>query len=215
MTRVSTKQRMISATDLEFPGYRKAPHESKPTAIGLWTRSTDVWGRRECDPELIAGELYPGRDATSMVEEHLLMLAESGFLVLYRVEGADWIQLLRPLKADTRGAPDDCPPPPQEPPRRSVAVGGAGERVRAEAGERASAWAEWEQAQERTAPPARPLLLDAPPIGCPDHPSGRFADCGPCGTARRRHDRWVAQQRYTEQVERFEEQSHVDDDQPF
>lgn len=213
---------MISASDLEFPGYRKAPHESKPTALGLWTRSTDVWGRRECDPELIAGELYPGRDSTAMVEEHLLMLAESGFLVLYKAEGADWIQLLRPLKADTRGATDDCPPPPQERPRRSVAVGGARERaeerVREQVGERAGQWAEWEREQERTAgPPAMPLLLQAPPIGCPDHPDGRFADCGPCGTARRRHDRWVAQQRYTQQVTDYDEahEGQVDDDEPF
>lgn len=193
---------MISATDLDFPGYRKAPHEAKPTAIGLWTRSTDVWGRRECDPELIAGELYPGRDATGMVEEHLLMLAESGFLCLYRVDGADWLQLLRPLKADTRGASDECPPPPQDRPRMSMAVGGARERaesrVRAEGAERAGVWSEWAGEQERTRTPVRPLLLDAPPIGCPEHPEGRFANCGPCGTARRRHDKWVAQERYTQ-----------------
>ena len=74
----------------------------------------------------------------------------------------------------------------------------------AEGAERASQWAEWAAEQERTTPPRRPLLLDAPPIGCPDHPNGRIEDCGPCGTFRRRHDRWVAQQRYTEQVERFE-----------
>lgn len=208
---------MISAADLEFPGYRKAPHESKPTALGLWTRSTDVWGRRECDPELIAGELYPGRDTVAMVEEHLLMLAESGFLVLYRADGSDWIQLLRPLKADTRGATDECPPPPpQGGSRRSVAVGGgrerAEERVRAEQAERAGQWAEWERGHESTArPPRRPLLLDAPPIGCPDHPDGRFEDCGPCGTARRRHDKWVQQERYTQQLAEQE----PDDDEPF
>lgn len=210
---------MISASDLEFPGYRKAPHEAKPTAIGLWTRSTDVWGRRECDPELIAGELYPGRDSTAMVEEHLLMLAECGFLTLYRAEGSDWIQLLRPLKADTRGAPDECPPPPQERPRRSMAVGGARkraeERVREHVAERAGQWAEWEHGQERTTqPPAMPLLLQAPPIGCPEHPDGRFADCGPCGTARRRHDKWVAQQRYTQQLAEHEAAAE-DDDEPF
>lgn len=181
-----------------------------------------MWGRRECDPELIAGELYPGRDSTAMVEEHLLMLAESGFLTLYRADGADWIQLLRPLKADTRGAADECPPPPvQERPRRSMAVGGARERaearVLAEGAERTSAWAEWAGEQERALrPPARPLLLDAPPIGCPDHPHGAFENCGPCGTARRRHERWVAQQRYTEQLTKYGAETEVeDDDTPF
>lgn len=198
---MSTKQRMISARDLEFPGYLRAPMEARPTAIGLWLH-TDVDGRRALVPELIAGDLYPGRAATDLIVEHLLMLDESGFLVIYEAEGSEWIALARPLKADRRGASSECPPPPvRERSRSSMAVGGARERVRAEAGERASAWAEWEQEQERTArKPARPLLLDAPPIGCPDHPNGRYEDCGPCGTARRRHDRWVAQERYTQQL---------------
>ena len=214
---MSTKQRMISARDLEFRGYLRAPMEARPTALGLWLH-TDVDGRRALVPELIAGDLYPGQAATELIVEHLLMLDESGFLTIYQAEGSDWIELARPLKADRRGASSECPPPPvRERPRTSMAVGGAGERarerVRAEEGERASAWAEWAGEQERAArPPARPLLLDAPPIGCPDHPHGRFADCGPCGTARRRHDRWVAQQRYEEQLTTHET---GDDDEPF
>lgn len=208
------KQRMISAADLEFRGYLTAPHEAKPTALGLWTKSTDVYGRRECSPELIAGEIYPGEAATDRVVEHLLMLMESGFLTIYKVDGADWIALARPLKADLRGTE----PPPHGPPRTSVAVGGAGVRERVEAGERAGEWAVWEREQERSArPPARPLLLDAPPIGCPDHPNGRYDNCGPCGTARRRHDKWVAQQRYTEANDRYdaEHEGEADDDEPF
>lgn len=197
---------MISATDLAFAGYLRAPDVAKPTAMGLWLH-TDVDGRRELVPELIAGDLYPGRAATAMVEEHLLMLDECGFLSIYQAEGSHWIALARPLKADRRGASSECPPPPvQERPRRSVAVGGAGERVRAEGAERAGEWAAWAEAQEhRTRPPRRPLLLDAPPIGCPEHPHGRFENCGPCGTARMRHDRWVAEQRYTEQLAEHEE----------
>jgi hypothetical protein len=49
------------------------------------------------------------------------------------------------------------------------------------------------------------MLIDAPPLGCPEHPHGTFKDCGPCGTARRRHDRWVAQERYTDQLADYEE----------
>ncbi|MDN3309583.1 hypothetical protein QWJ90_01425 [Microbacterium oryzae] len=214
---------MISGADLEFRGYLRAPHEAKPTALGLWTKSTDVFGRRECVPELIAGEIYPGQDATDRVETHLLMLQESGFLTLYRADGSEWIQLVRPLKADTRGAPDDCPPPPvQDSPWDPMAMGGAreraaaraGERMRAEQGVRASQWATWADGQERRPePPRRPLLLDAPPIGCPDHPNGRYQDCGPCGTARRRHDRWVAEARYGEKLTDYEQA--VGDDEPF
>jgi hypothetical protein len=86
--------------------------------------------------------------------------------------------------------------------------------MRAEQGQRASQWAVWSDGQERKpVPPSRPLLMDAPPIGCPDHPNGRFNDCGPCGTARRRHDRWVAEARYGEKLTDYEQA--VGDDEPF
>lgn len=219
---MSTRSRKISASDLRSPGYLRAPDEAKPTAIGLWLH-TDVSGRRELVPELIAGDLYPGRAAIDLVVEHLLMLDESGFLTIYQSGGREWIALTTPLRADTRNAPpSECPDPPRDLSRHVAAVGGARERaeerVRAEVGERAGQWAEWSREQERTArPPAMPLLLQAPPIGCPDHPNGRYEDCGPCGTARRRHDRWVVQQRYTQQVADYDEayEQQGADDEPF
>lgn len=225
MTKVSTKsvQRKISAADLQFSGYLRAPMVAKPTAIGLWIH-TDGLGRREMVPELIAAAIYPGEAATELVVDHLLMLDESGFLELYQEGGREWIALARPLKLDARLAWSNAPgPPPRENSRTFAAVGGARERasarVRAESAERAGEWAAWAHEQEQARRrPARPLLLDAPPIGCPNHPHGRFKDCGPCGTARRRHDRWVQEARYGEQVTEFE-QAHgnegVDDDEPF
>lgn len=184
--------------------------EAKPTAMGLWV-FTDVWGRRELIPELIAADIYPGEAATDLVINHLLMLDESGFLTIYQSEGSEWIQLREPLRADTRTAPPSaCPEPPHDLSRHVAAVGSGRERARgrvlAEGVERAGEWALWEQEQERTAPPKRPMLLDAPPLGCPEHPNGRYTDCGPCGTARRRHDRWVAQQRYSTDLEKYEQQ---------
>lgn len=210
---MSTKsvQRKISAEDLQFPGYLRAPAAAKPTAIGLWLH-TDGLGRREMVPELIAAAIYPGEAATDLVIEHLLLLNEAGFLELYRDEsGREWIALTRPLKVDGRVAWSNCPEPPiREPSRTFAAVGGArvraSERLRAEQGERASQWATWAGEQEgRSQPPKRPLLLDAPPIGCPDHPHGRFENCGPCGTARMRHDRWVQEARYGEQLTEYEQ----------
>ncbi|MGO1855325.1 MAG: hypothetical protein ACTH0V_18145, partial [Microbacteriaceae bacterium] len=210
MTKVSTKQRTISAADLRSPEFMRVPDEAKLTAMGLWVH-TDVFGRRRLIPELIAADLYPGRAMTDSVTDHLLMLDEAGFLTIYRVEGIECIQLARPLKADRRGATTDCPEPPQGLPWTSMAVGGAGasgrasarERARAQMGEqarvRADEWAAWEGQQERgrsQEPPRRPLLADAPPIGCPEHPHGTFQNCGPCGTGRRRHDRWVSEARY-------------------
>lgn len=210
MSRVSTRsvQRKITHADLQFAGYLRAPHHSKPTALGLWVH-TDGLGRRELVPELIAAAIYPGEAATERVIEHLLMLDECGFLTIYQAQGAEWIELRRPLRVDQRLAASECPEPIREHSRTFAAVGGAGERARErverERVERAAGWSGWEGAQERLADPMRPMLLDAPPLGCPDHPSGSFADCGPCGTARRRHDRWVAQERYSDQVRRFEE----------
>lgn len=85
--------------------------------------------------------------------------------------------------------------------------------VQAESAERSGRWAGWEGTQEhKPQPPRRPLLLDAPPIGCPDHPHGRFANCGPCGTARRRHDKFLAQERYTQEVEEY--LAATEDDEP-
>jgi hypothetical protein len=214
---VSTKnvQRKISAEDLQFPGYLRAPIAAKPTALGLWLH-TDGLGRREVVPELMA--------ATDLVVEHLLLLDESGFLEFYTAEDAEWLQLRRPLRLDSRLAWSNCPEPPvRERSRSFAAVGGAreraGARVRAEQAERAGQWATWADEQEsRPAPPKRPLLLDAPPIGCPDHPHGRFENCGPCGTARKRHDRWVQEARYGEQMTEFEQGNPSEgpwDEEPF
>jgi len=205
-------QRRISADDMRWPGYLRAPHEAKPTAIGLWTTATDPLGRCELVPELIAASIYPGQAATDLVIEHLLMLADSGFLTIYQDQGAEWVALVRPLRVDSRLASSDAPEPPHEDSRRFAAVGRARaeERVRAQVGERAGEWAAWEREQERTArTPAMPLLLQAPPIGCPEHPDGRFDDCGPCGTARRRHDKWVQQERWTRGL------AEAADDEPF
>ncbi|WP_197066032.1 hypothetical protein [Microbacterium sp. MEJ108Y] len=216
-------QRRISAEDMRWPGYLRAPHDAKPTAVGLWTTATDPLGRCELVPELIAAAIYPGQAATDLVVDHLLMLADSGFLTIYQEQGSEWIALRRPLRVDARLASSNAPEPPREHSRAFAAVGGAGERararVRAEGAERAGEWASWEREQEtRQSPPRRPLLLDAPPIGCPDHPSGRREDCGPCGTYRRRHDRWLAQERYTQQVTEWEQSQQTEevwDDEPF
>jgi hypothetical protein len=201
---------------MRWPGYLRAPHDAKPTAVGLWTTATDPLGRCELVPELIAAAIYPGQAATDLVVDHLLMLADSGFLTIYQEQGSEWIALRRPLRVDARLASSDAPEPPREHSRTFAAVGGAGERARAraqaEGAERESEWARWRAEQERgPRRPKRPLLLDAPPIGCPDHPHGRFEECGPCGTARRQHDRFIAQERYTQQMTEYEQTQETEE----
>ncbi|MFD7871392.1 hypothetical protein ACFV3I_12930 [Microbacterium sp. NPDC059771] len=214
---MSTKQRFISPSDLQSPEYLRVPDEAKPTAMGLWLH-TDVMGRRELIPELIAGDLYPGRAATAMVEEHLLMLDDVGFLTIFPARGTHWIALARPLRVDARGARIDTPEPPSERPWTSVAVGGARAReqareraraqVRAEDAARADAWAAVAGEREAVpAPPARPLLLDAPPIGCSEHPNGiQKVSCGPCRTARLQRDEWLARRIYEEKLATYHEE---------
>lgn len=200
------RQREIPPDRFTDPELLAAPKPARLTGMGLW-RLVDDEGRMELRSDLIAGSIYPGDPmvTAATIEDHILDLFESGFLQVYSARGRDWVALTRPLRTP-RPLPSSCPPPPQEVSGGLLAVGGVGagwERVRAEDAARARTWAEWGAEQERDpVPPRRPLLMDAPPIGCPDHPHGRFEDCGPCGTARRRHDHWVAAQRYSEQVER-------------
>lgn len=201
------RQREIPPALWTDPGLLRAPKPARLTGMGLWGFVDDE-GRAELRADLIAGAVYPGDPEMTpeVIEEHVMLLDESGFLRIFDANGSTWIALSRPLRTP-RPMASECPPPPApEPSGRFMAVGGARERVRAEQDERASEWARWAQEQERTPVPKRPLLLDAPPIGCPEHPNGRFADCGPCGTARRRHDRWVAQQRYEDQVGKFNDE---------
>ncbi|WP_221585570.1 hypothetical protein [Microbacterium sp. G2-8] len=223
-----SKQRMISPEDLQAPEFRRVPHDAKPTAMGLWLH-TDIAGRMELDPEVIAGMLYPGQDATELVIQHLLVLDETGFLTIYQASGREWIALMRPLKADPRGVRITTPPPPGSEPEEalhdlpwtSMAVGRAGasgrarawerarEETRAEQAARAAAWAAVESdRREMPDRPERPTLLDAPPIGCLDHPDGHSGACGPCRDARLRRDVWLQERVYeTKLAAHFEQTS--------
>lgn len=189
---------MISPADLESPEYRAVPDEAKPLALWLWL-NLDPMGRGLMDPEGIAARM--GRPDSDTVLTHLLMLLEAGFATTYLAEGREWILLLRPLKADLRRTRIETPPPPGRP-WTSVAVGREGarerarERVRAEGAARAEAWAAVEAERDVSAPPGRPLLLDAPPIGCSEHPNGTPLPCGPCRDARLRRDEWIAEKVY-------------------
>ena len=171
----------------------------------------------ETRSDLIAGAVAPGNPNVTpeMIDGHLLELDECGFLTIYEDQGRSVLQLTRPLKTP-RTKPDSsdfAPPPVQELSGGFLAVGGAGasasERARArvlrEDAERSSEWAAWRAGHERAEPPRRPLLLDAPPIGCPDHPNGTFKGCGPCRTARLQHEKYIAQEVYTQRLTDYEQ----------
>ncbi len=209
MNRVRIRQvrpsHWTDASLLRVPSYM-----ARLTGMCLWGLVDDE-GRSELRPELIAGAAFPGDPAitASEVETWMLMLDEAGFLTIYTVAGATWFALSRPLVTQRPTVSEHPAPPVPESSGAFMAMGGAGERARervqAEGAERAGLWASWAAEQESVAPPERPLLLDAPPIGCPEHPHNRFTlDCGACGTARRRHDLWLTEQRYAKRVEQWE-----------
>lgn len=216
------KQRMISIEDMQSPEFQAVPDEAKSTAMGLWTL-LDVWGRGPLDEWWIAGELYPSRDpvsAADMVESHLILLMECGFMSTYRAQGFEWIELVRPLKADPRRAqplaPSDSHPwTPSMAVERERARARAREVVQAESEARAEAWAAVAADRVRPERPERPAVLDAPPIGCPKHPDGLVeAPCGPCGTAREQRRLWLTKRVYEDRMTHFYEQGG-DDDEPF
>jgi hypothetical protein len=226
---VSTKQRMISAADLDH--LEPVPDVAKPTAMWLWLH-LDPLGRGPMDPEGIASAMYPRRAPSStadLVLEHLVMLMDAGFLTTYRAEGLEWLLLLHPLKVDLRGVRIATPEPPDGSPWTSMAVGRgsaresgwarerARARVRAEDAARADAWdALHRDREEPPEEPERPLLLDAPPMFCPDHmPHGAGKrKCGPCRDARLLRDEWLTRKVYEERLSQHFETAE-DDDEPF
>ncbi len=232
------RQRTTTPAHLSDPALLRAQPLTQLTAMKLWM-AVDDFGGMERDPLTVMAACYPaGGMLTETVEAHLDELWETGFLQQYTAEGRDWFELSRPLVTQrptkTHRPRPFGPKPVPEDSGKFLAVGGGGagareralgesaewasgpsvgarERVRREPlGEPPADWRAWrEEAEREVRPPVRPLLLDAPPIGCPEHPHGRFANCGPCGTARKQHDLWVAQRRHSIAVEDYAEQEHA------
>ena len=146
----------------------------------------------------------PPSEASDRLVLHILLLEEAGRAVTWAQDGREWLAF---------------PPPPGGPFSRAGEREGEEERARARARERArerehaearavsERWARWEREQTGAGPtrPQRPTLLDAPPLGCADHPWGSLEPCGPCGTAADRREEWLAKQKYIEELAIFEE----------
>ncbi|MFC7431008.1 MULTISPECIES: hypothetical protein [unclassified Agrococcus] len=177
----------------------------------------DDQGRAEATPTLLLAALWPKRSdplTEREIETHLLELAEVGFLTLYVEDGRSLLQITETLRIDRPSASDL--PAPREPSRSLSAVGGAGEQAVQEPRmpEPSEGWRAWRDEHERELrPPEVPLELQAPPIGCPEHPNGLFTDCGPCGTARRQRDLWMADALHARRRQRYV--ASLEDEEPF
>lgn len=181
-------------------------------------------------PEILAARIYPNLPpdmAREVLILHVVMLEDAGYARSWIADGREWLLLTDPWEIPAQEPPSGPLPRPFSPAGEREGEGAraresARERARAqveaEERERVARWDQWyrDQAQPVSRRPARPSLLDAPPIGCPDHPHGHFEPCGPCGTAAARRREWLARNAYTEQLSIFEEQSGVlDDEEPW
>ncbi|MCC2031816.1 hypothetical protein [Microbacterium allomyrinae] len=187
------------------------------------------------DATLIASILTPHLDAPTtgrdLLETHLLTLEELGFLTLRPGDQSWWI-VLQPAHVGPPPLTAARPPEPAWEAESSTAI--EGERGRAHTRESArrraweqvldeerqaeERWAGWDRREPGTpARPQRPLELQAPPLGCPDHPHGSLESCGPCGTQSDYRKWWITRERYGERLAMFKEQQpeEPDDDKPF
>lgn len=222
------------------PGYSVLglPVEVAATALGLQAL-VGASNLLHLHPLWIARRLFPTEDprlAADRVELHVLQLEDAGIVSTWAEDGLEWLSM-RPWPSVPPSAVTAPPAPPPfvtEPTAQRPAFSSAGERERAreEARERARAqanaeeqarrerWARWEDDYITQVPkrPKRPLTMDAPPIGCPDHPHGSLTSCGPCGTQSRRYREWLDREQYTEKLAMFEQpidEETPDDDEPF
>ncbi|QYF98922.1 hypothetical protein [Microbacterium sp. PAMC21962] len=167
-------------------GGRHSPNSAPPDALAV--AATLVALRLIASPETrmpldvatIAGLLWPREEAATAIDRavmHLLLLEEARQITTgIETDGQEWIHL------------DGSPFSP-----------GVSESARASGRARASAG---EQPRER--PPRRPWFMDAPPIGCVDHPRGSRFPCGPCRTARLNHEMFMLQGRARAQLADWE-----------
>ncbi len=204
------RQRWLPPDDFSSEELLSLPAPVRLTAAGLRLYA-DAAGRERVNARLIHAQLYPLDDAISPadIEDHLLLLADAGFLVLYRSpEGRDLFQIVR--WPSTSHEPRSTFPEPDpttfeksvgRPPEDFTAVEREGESEESEGEERGGARrargrARGAGGEGETASNDLPETDDLPPSPfCSTHPKGTSKACRGCGTARLRLEDW--QRRHT------------------
>lgn len=192
------------------------PAKTRLTGLGL-RHYVDDEGRGSARPALIRGQLWALDESVSddIVEEHLVALEDAGYLSMYTVDGRTYLELEEWPSVDRGQASRLPPPPPRESlarhsrdPREDVANPSRGSRdilavvgERGEEGERREGGGERAVGEEGAPPPTPLSTVDEPSPFCSKHPAGTERPCGPCGTARKRHDRWLRAQGEAEDLE--------------
>lgn len=158
----------------------------------------DGFGRGRVHGLHIKRAAHPTDDVITagVIEEHMLMLEQVGYLALYTSAGETFYQIV-PWRAISRPGEPRCPAPPLDLVQKKS--GFDLDEIQAVESEREGASESDERVRERDDEPRafRPRLPDEPPeLGCSEHPGDMTErPCGPCMAARLRFQRWQAQQR--------------------
>ncbi|MCU1441106.1 MAG: hypothetical protein JWP85_2103 [Rhodoglobus sp.] len=151
------------------------------TAIGL-RADADNWGRGSANPALVKAAFWALRHDITVddVFDHLVLLRDLGYIQLYE-DGERWVYQMADWPPVSHKSDDRCRfpgPPSGERPETFPAGEEEGEREGRE-----------DEGLSGTLPGYPPSRY------CPKHrPHGTFNRCGPCATARERHERWQDEQ---------------------
>lgn len=203
------------------PGEEPSPASSAPVALAgvsaeaaLTLVGLQMLAHRmspvRLEPTWLSQQLYPSLPTAAAVDRvvtDVLVLEAAGCVVTWADAEYEWVALASPTVP-----PSAAPFSPagerererEQESRREQARARAREQMQAEEREQASRW-EQQYSQPTRKRPERPARLQAPPIGCPDHPHGSTDECGPCGTAWERRKTFLEMHRYEEQLAMFEE----------
>jgi hypothetical protein len=196
------------------------PAPAAQTLLGLQALIGDQ-SRIPLDVEWIAKQLLDGMPiawAADRIERDVLVLEDAGHVVTWAQDGREWLALPRRGHAAPRPAQAHSVGFSEPPFSSAWEREREGEKERARGSARARAWermdaetresaAHWASEYSEIVPqrPKRPARLDAPPLGCPDHPNGTMQECGKCGTAAERRKTFLAGERYLDDMVRYEE----------
>lgn len=182
-----SRQRALPPEIFTSEEFATLPSPIRLTAIGLRMHADDA-GRENANQRLLWSSIWPLSEEVNEDDlvDHLLILAELDYIALYSVGPRTYYQVTDWPKVD-HGKPSRLPAPPsrtiRDGPRESFAAR-EGESEESESAESGAS-----RDPSRTVPGLGPSPF------CHEHPDGIDQPCRDCGTARLRHERWVAQQR--------------------
>ncbi len=175
---------------LTDPALLALPERTRRTALGLWQHHVDRQGTGPADPTMVRESVWPTTSSVTDddVLDDLVILGDAHWLAL--VDGPCGALLLR-----LEGWPSADPEPPPTVQLGHSTQGVVGEK---EGREEMGSGAEAAPAQPASVVPV-PLSstlsaladLPEPAPWCSRHqPWGTDDPCGPCGSARKRHELW-------------------------